>query len=430
MIHTRADQASRARMLIGNPAIFLTLLTTAALCAAQAGEQHDWPQFHGPNRDNISRETGLLDAWPEDGPPLLWTADGLGFGYSSVSVANGMLYTAGNIDGATVITALSLDGKTAWRVNNGDAWTKSYPGTRGTPTLDGGRVYHQNPLGNVVCLDAKTGELVWERDVLADVSSENSPWGLAESLLINGGHVIACPGGPEACMVALDKRTGDYVWEAPSTDELAGYASPLLIEQDGLRIVVTLTATSVIGVNADDGALLWQVKHVAYANENVMLPIYHAGSLCISAIGNGTTKWRVHVENGGARLEQLWHSKELDNHHGGVILLDGVLIGTSMMRNRNQWVGLDWATGEKRYVSKAVGKGSLTYAEGMLYLLSIDRQMGLARPTPTGLEMASVFAIPEGGEGKSWAHPVVCNGRLYVRHGEFLYAYDVKDKTQ
>jgi len=390
-----------------------------------AEEQYDWPQFHGPARDNISRETGLLKTWPDGGPPLLWTVDGLGHGFSSVSVANGIIYTAGNIGKNTVITALTLEGKVLWRTKNGKAWTKSYPGTRGTPTIEGNRLYHQNPLGNAVCLNTETGDVIWEVDVLTEVGSKNSQWALAESLLIDGDHVISCPGGPETCMVALDKNTGSIVWKAPSVNELAGYSSALLIEYEGLRIVTTLTAKALIGVNADSGELLWHVKHESYADENVMLPIFHDGCIFVSTLANGSVKWRIHVEDGRAKLERLWHSKDLDNHHGGVLLLDGNLIGTSMSRDRDKWVCLDWETGDKKYVETGVGKGSLTCADGMLYTLSTDRKMGLVRPSATGFELVSSFMIPKGGKGKSWAHPVVCNGRLYVRHGEFLYTYGV-----
>jgi outer membrane protein assembly factor BamB len=385
-----------------------------------------WPQFHGPNRDNISSEKGLLKQWPENGPKLIWTAKGLGHGFSTVSIASGMIYTAGNIDKDTVITALDLNGKELWRAKNGKAWTRDYPGTRGTPTIDGTRVYHQSPLGNIVCLAAKTGKIIWEVDILQKVRSKNSKWALAESLLIDGDHVISCPGGPQTCMVALNKNTGEFVWKAPSTGELAGYSSPILVAYQGLRILMTLTAKAIIGVNADTGELLWHVKHESYADENVLIPIYHEGHVFISTLAAGSVKWKIKVKDGKASLEELWRSREMDNHHGGVILLDGKLYGTSTVRNSKKWICLDWQTGKKKFMDKGVGKGSLTYADGMLYTFSIDRVMGLVRPTDKGFELISSFEIPPGGKGKSWAHPVICGGRLYLRHGDFLYAYNVR----
>lgn len=405
--------------------IVVGLLACHSLCAETHG-QNSWSQFHGPDRDNISRETGLLQTWPDEGPSLVWTVEGLGHGFSSVSVADGVICTTGNIEKETVITALNMRGEVLWRAKNGKAWTKDYPGTRGTPTIDGTRIYHQSPLGNIVCVKLETGEVVWTVDILTKVRSENSRWALAESLLIDGEHVISCPGGPETCMVALDKNTGSILWKAPSTNELAGYSSPILVEYGGLRIIVALTAKAIIGVNADNGDLLWHVAHESYADENVMMPIFCDGCVFISTLATGSVKWKITVNGEEVELEEIWRTKELDNHHGGVVLLDGNLIGSSTVKNSKKWVCLDWKTGRVKYAENGVGKGSLTWADGMLYTLSIDRVMGLVRPSSTGFELVSSFEIPEGGKGKSWAHPVVCNGRLYVRHGDYLYAYKVR----
>lgn len=384
-----------------------------------------WPQFHGPNRDNISTEEGLLKQWPENGPDLVWTAQGLGHGFSTVSIAGGMIYTAGNIGGDTVITALDLDGKMVWQATNGKAWTRDHPGTRGTPTIDGDHVYHESPLGEVICLDAKTGKTIWQVNIIEQFQATNIKWALSESLLIDGDHVICCPGGPETSMVALNKRTGAVVWKAPSTGEPAGYASPILVEQQGLRIIVTMTSRAVIGVNADTGKLLWHVEHESYMGQNVMVPLVHDGYIFITTLQGGSVKWQIRVVDGGASLKEVWRSGELENQHGGAVLVNGNLYGTSSSKNRNQWVCLDWETGKVTHVEGGVGKGSPTVADGMLYTLGERGTMGLVQPTAKGHEMVSSFRIPEGGKGNSWAHPVVCAGRLYIRHGEFLYAYDV-----
>ena len=404
--------------------LIIVFIVTSVLCA---GQEAFWPQFHGPSRDNLSTETGLLKEWPKEGLELLWTTDGLGHGFSTVSIASGMIYTAGNIEEDTVITALNMDGKILWQAKNGKAWTKDYPGTRGTPTIDGNRLYHESPVGNIVCLKAKTGEKIWEANILEKFESKTATWALCESLLIDGDRLICCPGGPQTCMVALDKKTGAVVWKAPSTGELAGYASPSIAEYKGLRIIITLTSKGMIGVNADTGELLWHVEHESYADENVIMPIYHDGCIFISTLKAGSVKWKINVKDGKASVEEVWRTLELDNHHGGVVLVDGNLYGTSTIRNSNLWVCLDWETGENKHMDKGVGKGSLMYADGMLYTLSEDRVMGLVRPTPTGSELISSFNIPEGGEGKSWPHPVVCGGRLYIRHGEFLYVYNVQN---
>jgi len=408
--------------------MFLLLIASViAACTVRAADgEAFWPQFHGPNRDNHSTETGLPKQWPEGGPALLWTAEGIGHGFSGVSIAAGMIYTAGNIEKNTVITALNLDGKVLWQVENGPAWTKDHPGTRGTPTIDGDRLFHQSPVGSLVCLDARTGRKLWQINTLEKFGSKTNKWALAESPLIDGDHVISCPGGPQTCMVALDKTDGSVVWQAPSTGDLAGYGSPMLVELQGLRIIINSTAKAVIGVNADTGALLWHVKHESYADENVMVPIVHDGYLFFSSLKTGSVKWKLNVNDGKVSLTELWRTRELDHHHGGVVLVGGNLYGNSTFRNSKRWVCLDWETGANKHMDKGVGKGALTYADGMLYTLSEDGVMGLVRPTPDGHELVSSFEIPKGGKGKSWAHPVVCAARLYLRHGNFLYAYALR----
>ncbi len=402
----------------------LSLILTST--ANSADNESFWPQFHGPKRDNISTETGLLKKWPLNGPDLLWTTRGLGHGYSSVSISNGMIYTAGSIEKDTVIFALNLEGKILWQVKNGKAWTGDRPGTRGTPTIDGDRLFHQSPHGNLVCLDAKTGDIIWGFNIVEKFKSRIPNWALAESLLVDGNHLISCPGGPQTYMVALNKKTGSVVWKSPGTGELAGYASPTLVEYKGLRMIITLTLKGMIGVNADTGELLWHVKHESYADENILMPIFHDGEVFISTLKTGSVKWKVNVKDDKVSLEEIWRTEELDNHHGGIILLGENLYGTSTFRNGNLLVCLDWKTGRNKYMDKCVGKVSLTYADGMLYALSIDGVMGLVRPTTAGHELVSSFEIPKGGKGNSWAHPVVCGGRLYIRHGEFLYAYGLR----
>jgi len=405
-------------MLIGS----LIVTNIAYAACPNAG----WPRFHGPNRDNLSTETGLLKKWPQNGPALLWTARGLGHGYSTVSIAAGMIYTAGNIEKDTVITALNMDGEILWQVKNGPAWTKDRPGSRGTPTIDENRLYHQSPIGNLVCLDAKTGKKIWGFNTLEKFKSKTNTWALAESLLVDGERLICCPGGPQASMVALNKNTGLVIWTAPSTGDLAGYSSPTLVEYQRLRIILVLTAKNFIGVNADSGEMLWQIKHESYADENVMTPIFYDGQVFISTLKTGSVKFNVNVKDGKVSLEELWRTQELDCHHGGVVLLDGNLYGNSTFRNSKLWICLDWQTGEKKYMDKGVGKGSLTYADGMLYTLSENSVMGLVRPAAAGYELVSSFDIPKGGQGNSWAHPVVCGGRLYIRHDDFLYVYNVR----
>jgi len=396
------------------------------LASVRAADAPFWPQFHGPSRNNISTETGLLKKWPEGGPKLIWTAKGIGHGFSSVSIADGLIYTAGNIGEDTVITAMDLGGKIQWQVKNGKAWMKPTPGTRATPTIDGDRLYHQSPRGNMVCLNARTGKGLWGFNTLEKFRGKNITWALSESLLIDGDRVICCPGGPETAVVALDKNTGRTVWKSASSNDLAGYSSPALAEYRGLRMIFVMTSRAVIGVSADTGELLWRFEHVTPWDENILRPIYHDGHVFISTRTTGSVLLKLRVNDTKASVTPVWRSRELDNQHGGVILLDGLLYGSCTVANRAGWVCLDWKTGRKRYAHRDVGRGSFTYADGMFYILSERHTMSLVKAGPDTPKPVSTFRIPGGGEGPSWAHPVVCAGRLYIRHGDLLYAYDVQ----
>jgi len=366
-----------------------------------------------------------LKTWPEEGPELLWTRGGLGFGYATVSLARGLIYTTGNIGKRTVLTALDLRGQIEWQVDIGAAWDKAYPGTRGNPTIDEDRLYYESPLGDVVCLEAKTGEEIWRLNILEEFGGKNLRWALCESLLIDGDHVICCPGGQQTAVVALNKSDGNTVWKSPSAGELAGYAAPSLGEHNGLRMIFTTTAKAIIAVNADNGDLLWKFKHETPFDENVMMPIYNDGHVFVSTQVTGGVMLRIDVDGDQASAQEVWRTKDLDSHHGGVLLYDGCLYGNGSSGNRKLQC-LDWASGEPLFVEPTVGKGSLTCADGMLYCLDERRTVSLVKADPSDHAVVGQFKIPADGEGRSWAHPVVCGGRLYIRHDGYLYVYDVR----
>lgn len=387
-----------------------------------------WPRFHGPTGDNLSPDTGLMKQWPEDGPPLDWTAEGIGNGYSSVSLAHGLIFTAGNLDGKTVISALDLDGQIRWQVENGEAWATDYPGTRGTPTIDGDRLYHQSPLGNLICIVATTGEPVWAMNTLEAFDAENITWALSESLLVDGDHVITSPGGKLASMAALNKHTGEIVWITEPTGDQAGYGSPVLVEHEGLRMIVTMTSHAVIGVDADTGRLLFRDPYETQYEVNAFMPLFHEGRVFVSTGYGGTGARLLELEVSGptVSVQHVWESDELDSQHGGVILVDGYLYGAAHQFSGARWMCLDWETGQMQWRERGVGRGSLTYADGMLYLFSERSRVGLARATPEEFELISEFRLPPGGQGASWAHPVVIGGRLYLRYDDRLLAYRVR----
>jgi outer membrane protein assembly factor BamB len=413
-------------------AIIIGLIATCVPAAAAAGAA-DWPQFHGPNRDNRSADTGLLKAWPKGGPPRLWETRGIGEGYSSVAIAGGRIHATGSIDGDCVITVLDMDGETVWTRKNGRAWAKPYPGTRSTPTIADGNLYHLSGIGNLVCLDADDGRVVWATDIMSRFGGRNIHWGLAESPLVVGDTVFCTPGGSQVSMVALDRKTGRTVWQCTGAGDRPGYASPILIDYQGLRQIVTVMSESVVGVRASDGKLLWRYPHKVYADENITTPLFRDGVVIVSGCGRkGTTALRLNVSGDECSVTRHWHNPTLDNKQGGIVLVGGRIYGYAEQLNRSTpWVCIDFATGRDVFRSAPVESsykyrnGCLTYADERFYLYSDDGKMVLAKATDDGFEVTGRLTIAEPGKRPTWAHPVVCGGRLYVRYGDRLGVYDV-----
>ena len=393
----------------------------------------DWPGFHGPNRDNKSTDRGLLKTWPNGGPSRIWEASGIGEGYSTVAIVDKRIYTTGAIDGDCVITALDTDGREIYTRTNGKAWKKSYPGTRSTPTITGGLLYHLSGIGNLICLKADTGEVVWAVNILDKFGGRNITWGLAESPLVIGEKVICTPGGKNVSMVALDRKTGEVAWKCTGAGDRPGYASPILIEYQNLKQIVTVMSESVVGVRASDGKLLWRYPHKVYADENITTPLFHDGFVIVSGCGRkGTTCLQLRVSGDECSAEKHWNNKTLDNKQGGIVLADGRLYGYAESQNRSKpWMCIDFKSGATIFQDSPVKSsykyknGCLTYADGMFYLFSDNGNMALAKPTDAGFEVAGRLRIEDSGERPTWAHPVVHGGRLYLRYGDKLGAYNV-----
>jgi len=402
-------------------------VATVAFSAATPTTPPAWPQFHGPDRTNRSAETGLARSWPEGGPPLVWQADGLGHGFSAVAIAGGLIYTTGNLGEATVITALRLDGRRAWQTANGPACRHQNPGARSTPTVEGGRLYHLNADGDLVCLDARTGRRLWHVNILRTFGGRNITWGLAESVLVDGDRVVCTPGGKTISMVALEKTTGRTVWTCRGAEDKPGYASPIVFEYGGLRQIVTLMATSVVGVEAETGRLLWQVRHRTPFDENITMPIYHDGHVFVTSRTTGSRLLRLKVEGRNCSAQEVWASRALDVQHEAAVLVDGHVYGTALTAP-GPWVCLDWATGATCWTAPGIGRASVTWADGHIIAIDHGRTVALVEATPRGMRVVSRFQIPEGGRGPTWAHPVVCGGRLYIRHGDRLFCYDISAK--
>ena len=384
----------------------------------------DWPQWRGPERNGLSQETGLLKNWPAAGPPIVWSVATLGAGYGSIATKRDRIFVQGAKDRQSVIYALNrADGKGIWSKALGSAGTNDRgSGPRGTPTVDDDRVYVLTEQGTLACLKTEDGTSLWQRNILSDFSGRQISWLISESPLVDGNNVIVTPGGPRAGIVALDKITGKTVWTSQQLSDEAGYASPIAADVQGVRVVMTLTSSAGVGVRATDGRLMWRFEPVANNTANIATPIFHDDKVFYSSnYGTGAALLGLTARNGEVSAHQIYFTREMQNHHGGIVLVNGYLYGF----NNSILTCLDFATGKMMWRDRSVGKGSLTYADGNLYILSEDNVVGLAGATPGGYQEKGRFRIADQGL-PSWAHPVVSDGRLYIRNQTTLAAYDIR----
>lgn len=402
----------------------LTLATMVLLALVQhAGAQSaaSWPQWRGPNRDGVSKETGLLKQWPADGPALVWKATGAGNGYSSFSIANGKLYTMGVRGDREFVIAFDLGtGKEAWATPSGSTFRNDRGnGPRGTPTVDGDRLYALGGNGDLSALDARTGKLVWTKNVLREFGGSNIQWGISESPLVLGNKVLVNAGGPGASMVALNTTDGSVIWKSQSDEP--GYSSAIPLNINGGTQVVFFTAQRAVGLDVRDGKLLWEYEHPSNNVANVATPIVRANRIFISSdYGTGGGVVEIKPDN---KAQEIYFTKEMKNHHSSSVLVGDYLYGFSS----SILTAMKFDTGEVAWRDRSVGKGSLVYADGNLYCLSENGVVGLVEATPTGYKEKGRFRIQQGSL-PTWAHPVVAGGRLYIRDQDTIYAFDVKEK--
>ncbi len=382
----------------------------------------DWPQFRGPTRDGQSPETGLMKKWPDAGPKELWSFEGLGKGYASVAVADGIIYTTGLIGSDGILFAFDLNGKPKWKVNYGPEWKGSEPGSRTTPTIDGDRLYLMSGHGRIACHNAKTGKHIWHIDTANQFQGRNIRWGIAESVLIDGEKVICTPGGKDATVVALDKMTGKTIWTTKGLSERSAYCSPAVINRGPTRLILTMVEASIVGIDMKNGKVYWRHPNKVSYDISAVTPAYENGRMYVTnGYRHGGHMFEISPD--GTASSKKWSEKTLDVHHGGVVLVDGNIHGAS---NRGNWTCLELATGDVKFSDKLVGKGAVIYVDGMLYGYG-ERggTVGLIKINPAGYDMVSSFKITKG-TNQHWGHPAISDGRLYIRHGNALMCYDIK----
>ena len=405
----------------------------AVVVGAQSETESDWVQWRGADRAGVSEETGLLPQWPDSGPPVVWTTEDLGSGYGAVSVGPAHLFVQGLRGEESVVSSLSIrDGREVWSTTIGVGGHNGQgSGPRSTPTVDGDRLYVLTETGDLACLRTRDGTVVWQRNILEEFGSRrffgvlggrNIQWLISESPLVDGEHVIVTPGGRGAGMVALDKMSGETIWMSEELSDRPGYSSVIAADVDGVRTLMTLTAAAGIGVRASDGKLMWRYDRAANQTANVTTPVFHENKVFYSsAYGTGSALLELTGEGGEVTAKEVYFTRQMQNHHGGVVLVDGYLYGFS----NSILTCLEFATGKLMWRHRSVGKGSLIYADDHLYVVGENNTVGLVEATPAEYREKGRFRTADSG-WPSWAHPVVSGGRLYIRNQGSLTAYDIR----
>jgi outer membrane protein assembly factor BamB len=429
-----ATTISANKPLYGETFTTIWPLTVASLPSEGliSSPEPDWPQWRGPRRDGISDEKGLLSSWPEDGPKLLWKIDSLGKGWSCPIIVGQLIYITGDVGDDLVIFALDRSGAVQWKVKNGRNWKNPYPGARACCVFSEGRLYNMNAHGRVVCLDAASGKELWAVNILDRFDAKNITWALSECMLVDGRNLIVTPGGKKALMAALDKHNGRTVWTTePLGDDNTSHSSPILFRHGGRRLITSCSSAHGFGVDADTGKLLWTVPLKNPHGVNASTPIYGSGSVYyVTPYAEMGRAYRLVIDSESVTAEHIWTSG-LDTVTGAAVLVgsatgNGVLYSAGY-RESKWWFGVDWQTGETKYELQDFTTGAAIYADGRLYCLDEKGSAGLLKPGPDGLQIAGRFALVDEKVRDAWTHPVLHDGRLYLRYHDSLWCYDVKE---
>jgi outer membrane protein assembly factor BamB len=398
------------------------LITILAICTLLIdGFTQEPTRWRGPSRDGHYPETGLLKQWPAGGPEIIWSFEDLGQGHSSAIVNQGFVYTTGMISDMGYLFKLDLNGTQIYKIEYGPEFTESFYGTRGTPVIVGDKIYLLSGVGKLYCFDNETGDILWNKDLFKDFDGSNIQWGMNETPVIDGKVMYITPGGKKNNLVALNRHSGDLIWSSPGNGELTAYCTPLLFEHNGRKLLATHSESHLMGFDATTGKMLWKQHQPNEWSVHPNTPLYYEGGLFyLSGYGQGGGMLELSPDGNSAKLK--WKHKKMDSRMGAAVLVDGYIYGSGDSR---VWSCLDWQTGEEKYTSKEIGIGTMIYADGLLYCYTQKGELALVTPDPTGFKVVSKTKVALGTE-QHWAHPVIYDGILYVRHGRALVAYKVK----
>lgn len=410
----------------------IALVSTFCLMIISAAIQgEDCPRFRGASCDGMFLETGLLKKWPESGPKLAWSVKGLGKGYSSAVLVDGTIYVTGMDDqNQGYLFAFNTDGSQKWKTSYGPEMGKTGPavaGTRGSASVSGDRIFIMSGFGKLYILERENGQLLKTIDLLEQSGAGQAKFGFAECVLGDGNKVICTPGGPDSTLIAIDKESGQIIWQTKGLSQQSAYCSARLINRGNKRLVVTLVEKGIVAVDPDTGKVLWQYEQPNRFGVRSSPPLYAEGMIYFCA-GGGSGGMQLALAEDGMSVRPTWMDKTLDPQMHGVVLLDGCIYGTAQSGNKGL-VCLDWKTGKVLWNAPEVKMGVVVCADSMLYVYAGDGTVYLVKPNPQAFEPASQFAIQEGTD-EHWAHPTIANGRLYIRHGDALMAYDIKAGPQ
>jgi outer membrane protein assembly factor BamB len=393
----------------------------------------DVVEWRGPNRTGIYPDQNLLKVWPKNGPKLLLELNKIGNGYSSPVVYKNTIFVTGRRDSLDVISAYEMSGTKKWETNFGHAWPQSFPETRCTPTIENDRIYLASGVGQVACVSATDGKLIWSVDANSKYHGEPHKWGVAESVAISDKAVFYVTGGEETSVVALNKTNGKLLWKTKSLGGTRAYASSVIIEKAGLKILLAQTAKDLLGINTENGEIIWSFSLVQFhkgesgIGANTNTPLFYDNEIFITS-GYDHPAIMLSLADDGRSVSLKWTNSDFDDHIGAAVKLGESIYGSNWLNNaKGNWICVDWKTGKTKWEKTWFNKGSIISAGGMLYCYEEKSgNLALLRPNPEKFDLVSSFKITKG-DGPHWAHPAIYDGKLFVRHGESLMVYDLRN---